>query len=229
MAQYDDPGHIKGPVFIPNCLQVRLIWRLANQKEANNVLHFSYAADPPRTQTFANQIYSLVQTALTGSGHINSLAQVMSFQAVALRDMQPTNPPGGYAEIRSNLAALAGGTDTDPLPANVSFVVSLRTERRGQANRGRVYLTGFHEDTNDASGVPTDDAKNAAVDFIGRIDTAMQALGYHLGIGHAARAAYDSPVPPFTHHDARAPGVVDVISITAIDQVWDSTRLRNKL
>ena len=227
--QYDDPGHIPGAVFIPNCLQVRLIWRLHNQKEANNVLHFSYATAPPRTQTFANSIYTLVQTAWTGSGHVNSVAQLTSFQAVAVRDMAPTTPSGGYAEIRSNLAAMAGGTDVDPLPANVSFCVSLKTERRGQANRGRVYLCGFHEDTNDASGVPTDEAKNAAVDFIGRIDTAMQSLGYHLGVGQPARAAYDSPVPPHTHHEARAPGVVDVISIAAVDQVWDSTRLRNRL
>lgn len=226
MPRFIDPGHIPGAVFIPGVAAVRLIWLLPNGKTASNVMHSSYTTPPARTQTFVNSIFTAVTSAFTGSSHSNSLATTVSLQAVGIRDMAQTSPPGGWAELKSNLAAVAGAGTGDPLPANVAFVISLGTDHRGQANRGRVYLPGFVEATNDASGQCISTARDAAVDFIGRIQTALTGLALPLCIAQPARAAYDSPTPPFTHHEARSAGHQPVISITAPGRTWDSTRLR---
>lgn len=227
MPRYVDPGHIPGAVFIPNCAAVRLIWHLPNGKEASNVLHGSYTTAPARTQAFVNTLYTAISTAFTASALSNAVHDTARLEAVGVRDMAQTTPVGGWAELRSNLAPTAGTAAGDPMPANVSFVVSLKTDRRGQANRGRVYLTAFDENANDPFGNASDDVRNACVDFIGRVQTAMGTSGLTLAIAHPARAAYTSPTPPNTEHPARTAGTVQVISITALNNVWDSTRLRS--
>lgn len=224
MARYVDPGHIPGPVFIPNCVSLRLIWQLPNGKTASNVLHASYTVQPARTQAFLNTIFTMVSTAFTASSHSNSLHTSCSLTAVGIRDMAQTTPAGGYGELLSNLAAVPGAGTGDPLPANVSFVVSLKTGGRGQANRGRVYLPGFTEATNGATGQISDAARNAAVDFLGRIDAGLTTNNLELAIAHPARQAYTGATG--AQIPARSAGTVQVTGIVAPNLVWDSTRLR---
>lgn len=226
MPRYVDPGHIPGAVFIPNCASVRIIWTLHNGKIASNVLHGSYTTAPPRTQAWINGLFTAVTTAFSASAHNASISTATTLSAVAVRDMAQTTPPGGWAEIRSNLPGVAGAEGGNPLPANVSYVVSLKSDRRGQAARGRVYLPGFTEDQNTIDGTADPDSGNAAVDFIGRIQGALSSNGLILAIAHPARQEYNSPVPPNTHHDARAAGTVTVNSILKLNDNWDSTRLR---
>lgn len=226
MARYVDPGHINGPVFIPGVAAMRLIWRMPSGKEVSNVLHGSGAVAGNRTQAYVNGLYTAVQTAWESTGYRPACSNLFSLQAVGYRDLSEASPNVGYAEIRSNLAATAGEATDNPLPANVSFVITLKSQFRGQANRGRIYFTGFTEDSNDANGNPEDDLKNALVDFAGAVDSLMTSHGLTLCIAQPARQAYDSPVPPFTHHPAREAGSVPVIGISAHDQLWDSTRLR---
>lgn len=226
MPRYVDPGHIPGAVFIPNCASVRLIWSLPNGKTANNVLHASYTSPPLRTQAYVNTLYTAITTATATTTHRSSLSPLCALQAVAVRDMAQTDPPGGWTETRSNLGAVNGTGTGDPLPPNVSYVVSLKTDRRGQASRGRVYLTGFTEAQNTPGGDCLNTTGDACVAFIGAVQTAMAGSGLTLAIAHPARNAYDSPTPPFTHHDARGAGTVVVNSILKLNDHWDSTRLR---
>jgi len=227
MPRYVDPGHIPGPVFIPNCASVRLIWTLANQKQASNVLHGRYTTAPPRTQTWINGLYAAITAAFATSGLDDDISAAVTLNAVGVRDMAQTTPPGGWAEIRSNVDGVPGNAADDPLPANVSYVVSLKTDGRGQGARGRVYLTGFTEAANDDPGVCDDDVSTRCVQFITGVGAAMQSNGLTLAIAHPARAAYDSPVPPFTHHNARGADTVLVNNITKLNNIWDSTRLRS--
>jgi hypothetical protein len=227
MARYTDPGHIPGAVFIPNCASVRLIWELANGKQASNVMHGSYTSPPPRTMTWINGLFNAIGTAFAASNHQGNVSDAVRLVAVGVRDMAQTSPPGGWTEIRSDAAAVSGGNGTDPLPPNVSFVVSLKTDRRGQANRGRVYLPGFAENMNTPGGVCDDAASDNAVDFIRRVQTGMSSNGLTLCIAQPARAAYTSPVPPFTEHDQRPARTVQVNSVVKLNNVWDSTRLRS--
>ena len=226
MPRTVDPGHIPGPVFIPLCASVRLIWSLPNGKTASNILHGSYATPPPRTQTWINGLYTAITTAAATTTHRSSLSPLCGLQAVAVRDMAQTTPPGGWTEIRSNLGAVNGTGTGDPLPPSISYVVSLKTDRRGQESRGRVYLTGFTEAQNTPGGDCLNTTGDACVAFIGAVSAAMTANALTLCIAHPARQAYDSPTPPFTHHDVRAAGTVTVNSILKLNDHWDSTRLR---
>lgn len=226
MARYNDPGHIPGAVFIPNCASVRLIWTLPNGKQANNVLHGRYSTAPARTQAYANSLFDAIVNAFINTNHNDAISSSVTLDAVGIRDMAQTTPPGGWTEIRSNRPASAGQDASHPLPANVSFVVSLKTDRRGQAARGRVYLPGFTEAANDEDGLCDNAVADRAVDFVEGVSAAMNSNGLVLCIAHPARAAYDSPVPPFTHHDARDATTVQVNSILKLNNVWDSTRLR---
>ncbi len=225
MARTVDPGHIAGPIFIPNVAAIRLMWDLPNGKRANNVLHGSFSSGPPNTQTAVNNLYTAFSTALTASGLIAALVPSTEFVAVGVRDLTEITTGIGHGEIVSNLPSTPGTATGDALPPSVSFVVSLKTGLRGQANRGRVYLGGFAESANEPGGIASDAAKNAAVDFIGRIQTAMNAAGLVLCLAHPSRAAYTGSTG--TNHPARGAGSVPVTSITALNNVWDSTRLRS--
>jgi hypothetical protein len=108
----------------------------------------------------------------------------------------------------------------------VSFVVSLKTGLAGQANRGRVYLTGFTETNNQPGGIASDAVKNACVAFMGDVNSAFTAIAHPLCIAHPRRAGYTSATTGRVFPE-RAPGSVPVISIAALNNIWDSTRLRS--
>jgi len=226
VARTQDPGHIPGPVFIPGVAAIRLIWLLPNGKSASNILHGHYTSSPPNTQTAVNTLYTAVTTAFTASGLAAAVVGTAELTGVGVRDLAESSPGVGLGEIVSSLSAVTGSATGDALPANVSFVVSLKTGLSRQANRGRVYLPGFAESANQPGGVASDAAKNAAVDFIGRINsTALPASGMSLVIAHPARAGYTGSTG--TNHPARSAGFVTVTSILALNNVWDSTRLRS--
>lgn len=226
MTKAVDDGHIPGPVFIPNCAAIRLFWDLPNGKRATNVLHAQHTGSPPQTQTAVNALYTAVAAALTASGLAAALANTTELVGVGVRKMDNNGFGEGFAEMGSNLGATPGTGGTNALPANVSFVVTLRTGLSRQANRGRVYLPGFIEETNMApGGIASDEAKNAAVDFIGRISNAFTSASMTLCIAHPARKSYTGSTG--TSHPARSAGTVPVTSILALNNVWDSTRLRS--
>jgi hypothetical protein len=124
------------------------------------------------------------------------------------------------------LGAVVGTGTGDALPPSISFVVSLKTGKAGQSNRGRVYLTGFTETNNQPGGIATDALKNACVSFMGDVNTALSGISHQLSIAHPKRAEYTS-LTTGRHFPERAAGYVQVISIVALNNVWDSTRLRS--
>lgn len=226
MAKTNDPGHIPGPVFIPQVAAVRLIWTLPNGKTANNVLHGHYTTMTVVDQTTINNLYTAIATAFTSSGYAGQSATTFKLQAVGVRDLAQAGPGVGHGEIMSNLAATPGSGTGDALPANVSFVVSLKTGFSLQANRGRVYLTGYTETVNDPGGVANSAVAVDAVTFMNAVKTGMGSSGLVLTIAHPARAGYTSPTTGVVH-GARPAGDVLVTSIVALNNVWDSTRLRS--
>lgn len=227
MAKAVDEGHIPGPIFIPNCAAVRLIWSLPNGKQANNVLHGSYTSFAITTQAQVNTLYTAIAAGFTSSGLAAAVVTTAELVAVGVRNLAQSGTAGvGFGEFVSNLGATAGTATGDALPANVSFVVSLKTGLSLQANRGRVYLTGYAESANQPGGIASDAAKNASVAFMGTTQSAMTAQGLTLCIAHPARAAYTGSTG--TPHPARGAGTVQVTSILALNNVWDSTRLRSQ-
>lgn len=225
MAKTSDPGYIPGPALIPGVAAIRLIWQLPNQKIANNVLHGHYTGTPITTQTAINALMTSIGAAFTAR-LATSCAPTFQLNAVGYRDMADAGGGTGHGEIVSNLGAIVGTGTGDVLPPSISFVVSLKTGLAGQANRGRVYLTGFTEANNQPGGIATDTLKNACVAFMGDVNAAFTAISHPLCIAHPHRAGYTSATSGRVFPE-RAAGSVPVISIAALNNVWDSTRLRS--
>lgn len=226
MARYTDPGHIPGPVYIPAVVAVRLMWRLTNGKQANNILHASYVTPPVIDTAFVNALFTSLTT---GAGPVALLALISSqvkLEAVGVRNMANSGTPGtGYGEVISSSTPVAG-TDaaSDPLPATVSAVVSLKTGFSGQANRGRIYFTGFTEASNTSAGKINGALNTALVGYVTAIDAAFDSRSLTFCIAHPARQAYTGSAG--AEHPARAAGNVAVTSWNTLNTEWDTTRLR---
>jgi hypothetical protein len=225
VARTSDPGHIFGPVFIPNCAAIRLVWTLVNGKQASNVLHASFSTPPPNTQVFINGLFTAISSGFTSSGLAAVVHSGVHLAFVGLRDLTEISPGVGHGEIVSNLAAVPGTAPAaDPLPANISFVVSLKTGLAGQANRGRVYVTGFTEGGNDPGGNASIAVSNAATAFIANVSSDLTTNALSMCIAHPARNGYTGDTGAV--HPARQAGTVLVTNIVSLNNVWDSTRLR---
>lgn len=223
-----DPGHIPGPVIIDSCVAVRLIWKLANGKTVHNMLHGRSSGNPNFTQSIVDNLFTAMLTSFTGSGFASRLDPTTVFTAIGVRYMGASSPGGpGFGEWQSSISGLAGTATTPPgpLPAQVALCVSLKTGLSGQANRGRVYLSGWSEAANIAGGQCDPTNAQDAVDFVGAIAANMSSAGFPLAIAHPARAGYTGSTG--TVHPARAAGTVPVTSVTKLNDTWDTVRLRN--
>lgn len=223
-----DPGHIAGAVYIPNCIAVRLHWKLPNGKKAYNVLHARYATPPAFNQTNVNALFTAITTGFTASGIAGRLDTETSLTNVGLRDMRQDVGGFGFGEWVSNNAGVAGSTAGGaPYPAQIAFVVSLKTGRAGQAGRGRVYIPGFNTNAADTDGNPQSGTAQDCVDFVTAVSQALTDSSYTLALGHPARAAYTGAGG--ANHPARAAEAVPVTGITYLNLVWDTQRLRSHL
>src|SRR4029450_12161621 len=178
-----DPGHIPGAVYIPNCLAIRLFWTLPNAKQAFNVLHAHYDTPPAFNQPQANRLFPTICTAFTGSGIATRLDSETHLTNAGFRDMRQGTDGFGYGEWVSNNTGVSGrATAEDPPPPQIAFVVSLKTGRSGQANRGRVYLPGFNAAAGDGTGRALQATADDAVDFVEAVSAALQTSGYDAGV-----------------------------------------------
>lgn len=227
-APVRDPGRIPGKVFIDNCVTIRLFWELANKKIAFNVLHASYVSEPPLTEAYVEALQTTIEGALNTSTWPTSLDVETRLKAVGIRDMRDTGDGTGLAEWVSSGGGVPGtGIAGGPLPFQLAFVVSLKTGFAGQANRGRVYLPGLHSSCMTSDGLIDDGDKNSAVNFIKGIRDSIDNQGLTLCIAHPARQAYTGRDD--TPHPARASGTVPVTNIVALDNTFDTQRLRARI
>lgn len=226
-----DLGKLPGPIFIDNVVAVRLIWKLANNKQASNILHYSFSGTLALSQSSVDSTFPNILTALSGSGMRPFMTSKASLTAMGMRDLSHIpDSPFGHGEWISSIPGLAGSDTTgDPLPAGTAFVVSLQTGKAGQANRGRVYLPGWSETGNDANGTPVTGVQDGAVAFIIAVHAALHTFTPILTpcIAHPARAAYTGRAGAV--HPARDAGFEPVGGTTKKDAIWDSQRLRQHL
>jgi len=228
MTKAIDLGHIKGPVFIPNVAAIRLVWQLPSGKKAANVLHAQFATPPTVTQAFVNALFTSLTTGTGWSNHAGALHTTTLLTALGFRDMTQVSTGVGHAEVLSTVTAVPGtAAASDPLPANVAFVVSLKTGLSLQANRGRVYLPGFAESANDTTGHASTTVVSNAVAWVTQIQTVLAAQSLNMCIAHPARKAYTGDAG--AAHADRPAGFVVVQQVLALNSIWDSTRLRSRL
>lgn len=196
---------------VPNAAQMRLIWGLGGQLYALNVMGVVNAGSVAITQALTNTIGTAIKTAFASQALNVSINSSVTLANVGLRDIRTANT----AEFIDTGAAVAGTANTGLLPPQVAFVITLRTAQAGRSFRGRVYLPGYDEAVNTATG--TLSASTSSVNFVAAIQSALITNGLNLGV--LSRPAPLASPP-------RSGFITVVTSVVARDAVWDTQRRR---
>lgn len=215
-----DGGRIAGPVVVPNEVQLRLIWTLANGKTSYNVLHGTVAGGFNATTAVAQAIYAALLASAAWTAWRPMINTLNSLAGIDLRDMRTINMP----IVPSTGGAVAGTGAGGALPPGDALVVTLRTATVGRSARGRVYLPGLDQAAMAAGGVASGAAITASAALITALQTAMTASSIALAIGNPARQAYTGTTG--AAHAARAAATVPVTVITTRNGIIDHQRRR---
>jgi hypothetical protein len=216
----DDPGRIPGPVVIPNCIQVRLVWTLANGKTVYNVLHGSVAGGFSATTTVAEAVFTAIKAAAGWTSLKANINSGVSLAGVDLRDLRTAQQP----IVASTSGASAGTGAGTALPPGDALVVTLRTALAGRNARGRAYIPGFDSTAMAAGGVAASGTVTNATSFMTAVQTALGASSITLALANPARQAYTGSTG--ATHPARAATVLAVTGIVTRNNVFDHQRRR---
>lgn len=100
--------------------------------------------------TDATQLNDELQVALdlgsSAGPFLSPLSAQLHINGVRIQDLNP----GLSAGLLYSLGSVGGNVTDDALPPAVSFCVTWRDGQKGKAHRGRTYITGFAEDSQNA-------------------------------------------------------------------------------
>jgi len=198
-------------LIVPQAAQMRLIWAQGGVLYALNVMGVVNASSVAITQAITNTLGTAIKAAVTSSGLGVRLGTAITLANIGLRDIRTGSQP----EYIDTGAAVAGTGATDLLPPQTALVVTLRTALSGPRFRGRVYLPGFCEGVNSATGNAASTSEAGA--FVTAIQNALITNGLNLGVIH--RPQPDAPVPSVGF-------ITPVNAVVVRDQVWDTQRRR---
>lgn len=216
-----DLGAVPGPVVIPSCAQVVLVWTLPDGKTAHNVLYGRYSGTFAGTATQSNAIHTALSTGASWTALAAFLNTGTAFIGVTLRNVGIADQP-----IIGSATATALGTGVGaPLPDETAAVITLRTALVGRANRGRLFIPGWNITAAAAGGVMVAGMVTALTNWAATIVGALSGQGYTLVIGQRQRVAYTSPVTG-RQFGPRPANSVPVTSLQVRDNHWDSQRRR---
>ena len=215
-----DPGHIGGPVVVPNCVQIVLNWTQASGKLAHNVLYGRSAGVPSPTPAQADAIFSALNSGAAYTALKALFAPSSSFAGVSLRSVHTANNP----IVSSTGAAVVGTAPGAQFPNEVAAVITLRTAATGQQNRGRMFIPNWTVDSITTGNIIAATSVTALQNWANTISAAISAGGYTWVIGQPARAAYTGSTG--TQHPARVATSIPVTAATVRDNHWDSQRRR---
>jgi hypothetical protein len=215
-----DPGHIPGPVVIPNCAMFRIRWGLTNGKVANNVLHAQWTGSPVLTPAIAETARQALVAGAGWSGLAAFLATGTTLAGVDLLDMRAAT----NTIVSSTGAATPGTSASTAIPSEVAIAVTLRSATRGPSGRGRFFVPGLATNAIGAGDVVAGAAITALTTWLGNINTAAGPIG-PLCIALPARQAYTS-ADTGRIFPARGAGVALVNAFLVRDNHWDSQRRR---
>lgn len=210
---------VAGPVVIPNCVEVRLVWS-NNGRTFKNVLHGNLTAAGPLNPTIAETLFSAFKTQLTSSSWGAMIHTTTTMTGVEVKDLRAGNNP----TLLSTGAAAAGTGTGNASPLSTALVFTLKTAQSGRAFRGRAYLAGL------APIAIADSLHGAAaaftngIAFLNGVNSVMGTQGFPLVVAQRALQAgtdkHGNPLP------ARAAAVVPVTSINNVNNRLDSQRRR---
>lgn len=191
---------------IPNAAQVRLLWSI-NGQLAINVIGCMHSGSLVFNQALIDVLGAAVKSAFTANLATHATAQTL-LSRVGIRSL--SSP--GLPEWRETAAAVAGSATGDPLPAGVALCVTVRTARSGKSFRGRIFVPGWAELENNATGVATTVANTAAVNFVNAIQSAMNGSGLQMAV--LTRPANASELIRVTHFTDGSEDETEVLSRT---------------
>lgn len=157
------------PAFIAtDTIEVTLVWQLAGDDHAVNVLHYLVPPTYDVTGDTTGALAALVGAAFDAGvvSYKDLVANNFVLARIEVRDLREPNLPVFIGAIASIGLAAA-----DPLPASTAYVVTLRTAKAGRSFRGRVYLPGWAEGQNDPAGQATEVVRTAALEFMGAMES----------------------------------------------------------
>jgi hypothetical protein len=210
---------VAGPIQIPNCIEVRLIWNTTEGK-FSNVLHGNLTAAGPINPGLAQTLADAIRAAASTTAWLTHLVTDTSFYQVGIKDLRAPNNP----EYLSTATASLGTGVGDPLAYGSALVVTLRTGQSGQGFRGRVYLGGLVAASLLNPKRFTDAVGAAGKNFVDGVNSIMATNQIPLVVAQRALQAG-------THLDgspweARPAGVLPVTSTDIANPRVDSQRRR---
>jgi hypothetical protein len=220
------------PFTVANAGQLRIQWSLGTEF-AVNVMGIVVGSGT-FSQATANAVGVAIKGFFTSSGLAAQCHTGTSLARVGLRDRRAPNLP----EYLDTAGPTAGTGVGDPLPTQTALAVTLRTALTGRSFTGRVFLGGFSEASNDASGLTADAAATAARAFVQAIVGTLQTSGGFAGLGVISRPAYRVQVirrtfdiaPPteevISDSDAKGGAINLVTAIETRTTRWETQRRR---
>lgn len=210
---------VPGPVVIPGCIEVSLLFS-SSGRNFKNVLHGNLAAAGPINPSLPETLFTGFKTQLTSSGFGAQLSSGTSFTGVTVKDLRAPNNP----VYLSTGAAVPGTGAATQLPINDAFVVTLRTGQSGRGFRGRVYLSGLIAASSIDGRTFIGATATAALAFINGVNSVMTTNSIPLVVAQRALAAgtdsHGNPLP------ARPASVILVTSVVNVNSRVDSQRKR---
>lgn len=196
---------------VPGAAVGRLIWAQGGIPFAVNVFGVVNSGGIAITQALTNTIGSAIKAAVTSTNHGISLGTTITLLSVGLRDIRTANMPE-FLDAGGPVAGTAAG---DLLPPQTALCITMRTAFAGRRFRGRMFLPGYAEAHNNATGAAA--GTTASVAFVTAIKSALAASALDLGV-------LSRPDPTATPPNAGA--ITPVSAIVARDAVWDTQRRR---
>lgn len=212
-----------GNLPVPQGLETKVVWTLAGQPFALNIVHFRNAQSAALTQTLANQIDTFCKTAFTNSNLAPLFPTTVALLHVQSRSMIANSDPW----FIGTGAAVPGTSAGKPLPAATALCITSKTGLRGRSYNGRIYLAGWAENANDTVGGATAAAAAAAVNWITNWAAAMNGGTPQFQQCVLSRFTTPAGSPPNTPPTERNPPLLTTVtSNVALDQRWDTQRRR---
>lgn len=204
---------------ISNACQLKLNWSGPTRTWANVFGGLGNPTLPVINQALANTLMTAISASFTSSGLAPLIGTTVSLQSVSIRSLNAANQP----EFVSNVAPVSGGATGDLLPLSVAACVTVRTTLSGKSFRGRMYITGFNEAQNDATGRILTAANTAAQTFVNGISVNLAASGISFAVLSFAR---DQVVIPQKTIPAKAGFATAASSFQVRNTKWESQRRR---
>lgn len=204
---------------IDNAGQLVLNWSGPQRTWKNVIGLTTISTFPTFNQALAESIFTAIRNASSTTALMTHMATTTILESVSIRSLAAANQP----LYTSTGVPLAGGGAGDSLPLSVAACVTIRTPLAGKSFRGRVYLSGWDEGENDASGRITGAANAAAQAFMSGLDQAIQAENLVVGIISKARDAVTIPAKTIPSKN----GFVTARNLFLVrDTKWESQRRR---